>query len=801
LHIDYALNKMKKLNLIFLLLLIFAPFRCFAQNEDAPRTELKIAGLKSKVTIRRDERGVPHIEAGNEADLYFAQGYVTAQDRLWQMDLLRRVARGELAEIFGRQPYTGGTTVDEDRRWRKLGFARVAEQTLKILPAEPRAALENYARGVNAFIGSLDNKNLPLEFQILQYRPREWQPTDSIVIGKILADALSTTWRFDLIKAALRQDLPTDKQARLFNQQTPDDVLLFADDNTETKTAKSAKQIAKITGVELEAAEAAEAVRRQSLERIGFYAEDLAASNNWVVSGKRTADGKPLLANDPHLPSSLPSIWYLINLNAPEVKIAGVTLPGAPGVILGHNADIAWGATNVGPDVQDLYLETFDSSNPTRYKTPDGWKQAEVRREEIKVRQSPLKTDTTSEFLEVTTTRNGVIYFEESGKRYALRWTAFDPNNNELEAFYYLNHAKNWNDFCAALKTYGGSMQNFIFADIAGNIGWYAAGRVPLRKTGDGSTPYDGATDDGKWVGFVPFEELPHLYNPPRNFIVTANQRIVGKSYKYQEIVRDFAAPFRARRIYDLLAANTKVTIADFNAIQRDVFSIPLSRLAREIVNLKAAAPDTLVLFKAWDGKMNADSKSALLAAEIQNALSKRIFDANLQPAVRKQFRMNATAAFLDRLIQEKPQNWLPKEFSNYTDLLKACEQDARASIAARLGADETKWNWGAVNKINFPHPLANAPLVGGQFRIESLPLNGSSNSPNVGANVSMRFIAVPGNWDWTRHGIALGESGLPTSPHFKDQLDSWYKGETPVLPFTLPAVKRATKEILILTP
>lgn len=792
----------KQFLLLCLLLLAFAPLGCFAQEPTVPTQQINAAGLKSKVTIRRDDRGIPYIEAANDSDLYFAQGYATAQDRLWQMDLLRRVARGQLSEIFGRQPTAAGTIVDEDKRWRKYGFARIAEQTLPLLAPELRLALADYARGVNAYIGSLNEKSLPPEFKILQYRPAEWQPTDSIIIGKILADGLSTTWRFDLVKASL-QDLSPEKLNQLYNAVTPDDVLLVGkdDDSAKRKTQSAKSKISSLSDAGFAELTKAENVRKNSLERVGMYAEDLAASNNWVISGKRTADGKPILANDPHLPASVPSVWYLVNLNSPNVNTAGVSLPGAPGVILGHNAQIAWGATNVGPDVQDLYLEEFNPSNPHQYKTPAGWQNAEVRREEIMVRKSPVSPETETETLEVTETRHGPIYFEDGGHRYALKWTAFDPHNNEFEAFFFLNRARNWDDFRQALKRYGGSMQNFVYADVAGNIGWYAAGRVPIRKTGNGSLPYDGATEAGEWTGTVPFEELPNLYNPPENFIVTANQRIVGKSYKYQEIVRDFAAPFRARRIYNLISTNPKITAENVNEIQHDIFNLPFSRFAREVVADKAASDDTLKLFANWDGKMSADSKAALLTSEMQAAFGKRVFDANLSNAQRSQFRVSNLMSFLDRLIAAKPAVWLPKEFANYTELLKACEKDANENITKRLGADSTKWTWGEANKIRFSHPLAAVPFIGGQFAIDPLPLNGGSNSPNVGANVSMRLIATPANWDATRHGIAVGESGLPNNPHYKDQLDSWYKGISPVFPFTEPAVKKAAKEIMILMP
>ncbi|MDQ3062394.1 MAG: penicillin acylase family protein, partial [Acidobacteriota bacterium] len=724
----------------------------------------------------------------------------TAQDRLWQMDLYRRVARGETAEIFGR------TILEEDRRWRKFGFARVAEETVINTSAENRALLDNYARGVNAYIAALDEKSLPVEFQILKYRPRQWTAADSIVISKIFDDALSNTWRMDLMKASL-MDLPAEKRNQIFNPSSSLDVLLIGKDsvNSRFKIQDSKLNTAQLGtwNLNLEMALAkAEEIRRQSLERIGFYAEELAASNNWVIGGKRTVDGKTLLANDPHLRPTQPPIWYLINLASPNVKVAGVSTAGIPGVIIGHNENIAWGSTNVGPDVQDLYLETFDATG--KYKTPNGWEAPVIRKEEIKVRKNPLSPETETEILDVTTTRNGVIVLEESGKRYALKWTAFNPKNDSLDAFSRLATAKSWNEFKGALRTYAGAMQNFVYADVQGNIGWIAAGKVPIRKTGDGSLPYDGAGDDGEWTGFIPFDELPQLYNPPENFIVTANQRTVGKSYKYHDLLARAHTVSRAKRLQDLLGANQKVTVNDMRDFQFDTFSVINSRFAREVVNLKAASEETLKLLAGWDGRMNANSKAALVADSIRAAFRNKIMTASLGAERAKTAFFPYDAGFFDRLIIEKPKEWLPKEFASYPDLLKASESEAKEAIAKQIGADEAKWTWGGRAKSNFPHPLAVAPLIGGQFAIEALPQNGSGGagaSPNVGASVSMRLIATPGNWDLTRHTITTGQSGDPKSPHWKDQLESWYSGNTPVFPFSQTAIEKAAKEMLILTP
>jgi penicillin G amidase len=752
-----------------------------------------LAGLKDSVTVRRDGRGIPYVEAKSDADLYFAQGFVTAQDRLWQMDLLRRVARGQTAELFGKAALEG------DKRWRRFGFAAIVEETFQKFTPEHRAILENYARGVNAYVATLDAKSLPMEFQLLQYRPSEWLPTDSMIIGAILADGLSTTWWADAMKASFA-DLPKDKFEQMFIERSPFDVLVVGKDTKVSSFKFQAPSRLTVDDSLIDVALKDEEVRKSSLEMVGFYQEFNAVSNNWVVSGKRTLDGKPILANDPHLPPSAPSIWYLSNLSAPNLRVSGVTFPGVPGIVLGHNENIAWGATNLGPDVQDLYAETFNDKN--QYKTPDGWLDAKIRKEEIKVRKKPTSTETEIVSLDVFETRNGVIVQEEGGKRYALKWTARDPKNDTFGAFLKLNRARDWEDFKSALKTYGGSTQNFIYADVKGNIGYYGAGAIPVRKSGDGSLPYDGATNDGEWVGNIPFEALPHTYNPPEGIIVTANQRVAGDNYKHF-LTRLWSAPYRARRITQLLEANKKLTVNDVMDVQRDVFNISFSNFAREIIKHEAASEETLKVLRGWDGQMKADSKAALLVNEIRRFFLNKILINAVGEERAKKYRWAMAASFVDWLAAEKPANWLPKEFADYKSLLFASDVSARAALAKKYGADEANWIWGNIEKMNFPHPIgqANIPFISQTFQIEPIPRFGSGDTPNVGIHVSMRHVTVPGSWDLTRQIIAPGESGDPKSPFWKDQIDAWKSGSTPLFPFSKEAVEKAAKETIVLMP
>jgi penicillin G amidase len=772
-----------------------------AQTEGAT---LKLAGLKERVTVRRDERGIPYVEAANTSDLSFAQGYVTASDRLWQMDVMRRLMRGELAEILG------ANALEQDKLHRTYGYAQVAEEEAAAAPKGAREQLDAYARGVNAYMESLDAKQLPPEFQILQYRPRPWTPADSLLVVKLFFEALSNTWETDIMRDAL-SGLPAERRAQLLAETSPLDVLVVGSD------AKKKAGLAPRRGLNTRTDAATLSVlnelrerRRRDVEALGLMGLNMEASNNWVVSGKRTATGKPLLANDPHLPPSAPSIWHMIHLSAPNIRVAGVTAPGLPGITIGHNEQIAWGFTNVGPDVADLYLEKFDAQNPLRYMTPDGWRDAVVRREEIKVRKGLLGTETETQTFNVTVTRHGPVVFEREGKRYALRWTALDAKLTDIQGFYALNTARNWAEFQSALSHYTGPMQNMVYADTEGHIGYTAAGRVPLRRSGDGSVPYDGSTDAGEWTGYIPFDKLPRLFDPPSGIIVTANQRIVGQDYPYF-LTHEWAAPYRARRILELLESKPRLTVEDFRAIQGDTVSIAATTFAREAV--KALQPSakgdeklhaTLQSLQGWDGRINPESTLAPVVAEMRLAFRKRILEAALGAGLANQYSWGNTGTFLDKVIQEQPRDWLPREFKSYAELFMASYADARAALTKRLGADEAQWTWGRYATVTFPHVLGRAPLVGQQFVIPPFPQQGSGanlTTVNVGRNVSMRFIADAGDWDRTQHGITLGESGLPSSPHWRDQLDDWRNVTPRVFPFTRTAVERAARQIVILAP
>ena len=490
-----------------------------------------VAPVAARVTIIRDSLGVPHIAAASVEDTLFAQGFATAQDRLWQMDGLRRLAAGRLAEVLGPE------FVEQDREARRLRLDRLAEQYVQAASAADRALLTAYARGVNYFIET-HRRRLPLEFKLLGYDPRPWRVTDSILVWLRLYRDLTWTMSDKLVKGALLAGGDPAKVALLFPP------------------------------------------RAGSIQP---------GSNAWALSGSRTASGKPLLANDTHLEYSNPGIWHMVHLRAPGLDAVGVALPGVPGVMLGHNDRIAWGVTNLGFDVQDLYLEKLDLRTG-RYLFRGQMEQARLEREAI-----PVKGGRSVEFAQWVT-RHGPVFIDQ-GRALALRWAAADSAGFRFPVLD-LDRARNWQEFTAALSAYPGPGQNFVYADVEGNIGYQATGRLPIRRY-DADVAVDGASGEFEWEGYIPFEELPRSYNPPSGMIVSANTDPFPSTYSHR-VRGNFAAPYRASRIRDLLEARGKWRAGDMLAIQTDVYSAFGAYVAREIVAAYAAPRRTRA--GAWPG-------------------------------------------------------------------------------------------------------------------------------------------------------------------------------------------------------
>jgi len=501
--------------------------------------QIQVHGLSEPVSVVRDSHGVPTIEASNFDDLYFAQGYVTAQDRLWQMDGMRRYAAGELSEILGPD------FIQHDREQRILGMRAAARKTVEVASPESRLHFEAYARGVTAFIES-HRDHLPLEFRILQYQPRPWTPEDSALIaGQMIQDLTHYGYRNALTREkilarlgpALTADLyvnssvhdhPPTVSHRVARKSDSDD-----DDNDDSGPENSVVK-------NIQPAPAQEEVSEPSL---------LAGSNNWVISGAHTVSGKPLLANDMHLGHQMPNLWYEAHLKSGGLDVAGVTLPGMPYVVMGHNQRIAWGFTNVGGTVEDVYIETFNAAG--QFLTPDGWKDAIHRRETIHVKGRP------DESVDVVVTRHGPIItslLPGETRQVALRWTVYEGAH---DPFFAVNSAQNWQQFQNAFSQLDAPGQNVVYADVDGNIGYHTTGKIPIRASGDGSLAQDGSNNAHEWTGYIPFDKLPNVYNPSSGIIATANSRISPDKYQYS-ISTGWEAPWRSERIYQVLESGKK---------------------------------------------------------------------------------------------------------------------------------------------------------------------------------------------------------------------------------------------------
>ena len=758
---------------------------------------IDVLSLNDSVTIRRDERGIPYIDAANEEDLFFAQGYATASDRLWQMDFLRRTARGELAEILGPG------ALEIDKLHRIYGFRNIAEKLLENASAQTRKVLEAYARGVNFFIKDC---SLPVEFRILKYQPREWTAVDSLALGKLFAEKLSFSADVDLLRA-LMSDLPDETFNDLLPETSPLDVI---PDDQSTSTPKAQETRERRQFSESEIAILTQGLQAMRQARAATGGDGQVGSNSWVVNGELSTSNNPLLASDPHLPATSPSIWHITHLSTKEFRVCGVSVPGVPGVMIGHNEWIAWGITNLCPDVQDLYIERFDANNSSAYQTPEGLRNAELRIEEIAVRNA---TGTEIVRLEVKNTRHGPVIFENESTALALRWTALDTDIIDLDTFLAINRARNWNDFVTALSRYGGPPQNFTYADSGGHIGFYSAGRIPIRRTGDGSLPYDGTTDDGEWIGFVPFEELAHAFDPPNGYVVMANQRMVSRDYPHH-LTHNWRVPYRAHRIKTLIEerikAKQKLSVDDFLTIQGDTYSYPdalfaseVAELAKPLISSSEEWRQISETFEEWDGVSTAESTVMPLACEMRKVFRRYILTAKLDVARSSLYEWRNESTVIDRIITERPSHWLPEGFESYESLLLECYREAVNTLAKLMGPDPKQWTWGRLAKVSFPHPLEKLGPGGAAFAVSALPQNtgGSMPTVNAGSRVSMRFIVDLCDWDSTRLCLPLGESGDPSSAHRDDQMDEWYKVTPRVIPFDESSIASATQSVLVMNP
>ncbi len=735
--------------------------------------EVQVAGLARPVEVLRDAYGIPHIFAQDADDAMFALGYVHAQDRLWQMEINRRIGAGRLSEVVGP------AGLETDRFLRTLGVRRAAAATLARVSPETKATLERYAAGVNAYLQS--DPVLPPEFLLTGVRPEPWTPEDSLTWVKMMAWDLGGNWRSELLRMRLAKALP---MARL-NEFLP------------PYPGDKAPQIADLKelygGLEQAAVKLAEFAPPVD-EGIG--------SNNWVVSGAHTASGKPLLANDPHLGLSAPAVWYFAHLHAPGLNVIGATLPGVPMVVLGRNERIAWGFTNTGPDVQDIYIEKLDASGG--YLTPEGPKPFTVIEETIRVKGAE------PEKLQVRVTRHGPVIsdvfkpaLDAAPRGYALsfQWTVLRDDDLSLQALARLARARGWEDLVAAARDIHSPQQNIVYADVDGNIGFIAPGRIPVRtKDNDlmGHAPAPGWEARYDWTGFLAPEDLPRRYNPPEGVIVTANHKVVAPDYPHF-ITSEWQPPYRADRIAQLLAATPKHTVQSFARIQADAASPAM----KEMLPLLLAVPPgsersraAQALLSKWDAVMAVDRAEPLIAAAWWRELTRLVYADELGEAFQSNWLMRPqfmTAVLADRDGQSRwCDNVRTPAVETCAPLVAAALDAALADLAKRFGDDMGAWRWGKAHVARHEHrPFGRHPQLSKLFDIVA-PSPGDAFTVNVGRHnlneetnpfanrhaASLRAIYDFADLENSLYIHSGGQSGNVLSPHYASFTEAWSKGE-----------------------
>jgi penicillin amidase len=734
-------------------------------------------GLKAPVEILRDKNAVPHIIAGSIEDAAFGLGFVHAQDRFWQMELLRRLGQGRLSEIFP-PALLGDGLINTDRTLRGLGLYRAASDSVGALSPGTRGVLESYSAGVNAWLNDKDQQ-FGLELTLIKllsggrYRPEPWQPADSMVWAKLMALSLDGNWRAELLRLRLARKIGDDGLK----------FLLERSDEGRDATLSLASQV--LNGLDLD---------RLFRDTDNAATRKREASNEWVLSGAHSVSGKPLLANDPHLDLSFPGIWYLARMVGPGFDIKGASSPGSPGIALGHNGTIGWGFTTTSLDSQDVFIERVDPTDPNRYITPDGARPFAVREETINVLWGdPVR-------LRVRTTRHGVVIddfiakpadFSPPGHVLALQATALDGADTSLEGFMRISLAQNWDDFLAAARKIVSPMQNIVYADTAGNIGLLAPARVPIRRKGDGSMPSPGWTGEYDWAGFVPFDELPRIYNPASGIIVNANARLVPDDYRHF-ISRDWAPPYRQRRANQLLREVERHPVYGMIAIQADNLTLDAAEVLPLLLKPAPRNPRAarvIDLMGRWNRFMLASRPEPLIYTAWLFELKRRL----LADKVGEELFASLAApnvALIMRILSDRP-DWCDDRTTAGTE---SCDDAIASSLERALdgitrvqGAEIEAWQWGREHLAAHRHGLFDrVPLLrdlasvrfpsdgGGQTLNRAAPAFDGPDPFEAVLGPGYRAVYDFSDLDNSRFAIPLGESGNMLSRWSRSFVERW---------------------------
>ncbi len=750
--------------------------------------EVLLEGLNNEVKVFRDSFAIPHIYAENEEDLYLTTGYVMAQDRLWQMDLLRRATQGRLSEIFGED------LADTDQLLRALKIPEKARMMLNDCSLEKRLAVEAFAEGVNQYIEQ-NIKNLPPEFAILGYKPDKWEPEHSLnAVGYMAWDLAGGTYSIEILLFKIIQELGWEKAQGLIPDHSNNKALVYPGFKMDKSLLKT-----EVSMLESD----------KKLDELGLKV--FLGSNNWAISGEKSQTGMPLMANDMHLGLSAPGIWYQIHqVIEGKLNVTGLAMPGNPLVVAGHNHKIAWGMTNLYVDDIDLYLEKINPENPDEYWFMDEWKKMEVREELIHLKGG----DTLMRTNRFTHRGPVVSGFKNMQEAISMKWIGYDYSN-VYRSIYLLNRAENWDDFKDALKTFVDVSQNMVYADIEGNIGLYAAGGVPIRK-GEEYLIKPGQTDEFDWTGKVPFEELPHAYNPERGYVASANNKTVDNSYPYY-IGSYFAPGYRYNRIVEMLQSKEKLSTEDFIEMQSDQNSMLAKRFLPDVLKslenseLNGLENQGLTILKDWDDSYGIESSAALIFESLYHKMIRNLLEDDLGSDLFREYHTKGGLIrnFMERFWDEKDSLWCDdirtnNQIESFDEIVAKSYGQVINELNELYDSEVETWSWGEIHQFTMAHPLGKVKLldrifhlnrgpvpVGGSFHTVS-PYSYPFSSPfkaNHGA--SHRHIFNTKNWDKSITIIPTGESGIPASEHYLDQFDMYLNNKYHADPFTRDEVEK----------
>jgi penicillin amidase len=761
-----------------------------------PRTsgELTLDGLSAPVEILRDRWGVPHIYARNLDDLFFAQGFVHAQDRLFQMELNRRTAAGKLSEIFGEM------ALETDRFVRTFGFNRLGRADWENAAPAVRDALAAYAAGVNAYI---ERGKFPVEFTLLRYRPEPWEPVDSVIFSRLMVWQLSHAWQSEIVRAEIAEKVGVEHAAEWEIHSLARNPVTLPE------------------GIEFNALDPDGSLRRIP----GPFLDRGKGSNEWVIAPQRSETGHAVLANDMHLALGIPSLWHEIHLNAPPYHVSGVVLPGLPMVLVGHNERIAWGMTLAFTDAEDLFVEQIDSHDPPRCLYRDEWQAVEIIEEPI-----PVKGRAQPFVERVLVTRHGPVISDrvgQSAQKLAVQSMALRPAPI-LEGWYRLNTASNWDDFVEAVRCIEAPQLNVSYADVDDNIGYWMTGKIPLRARGNGSVPAPGWSGEYEWTGEVPFEEMPHALNPQRGFLVNCNNKAVADDYPH-DLGNAWMNGYRARRLTELIEARGKLSMQDHRTFQMDLYCIPGVELTARLEGFDdpdAEVQLALKLLREWDGFLRPESAGGavyevfrralvwnLLSPALGEDLTRRVLGEGVHPLLARaqEFYGHDTTALLRML--DNPDSWWVQQAGGRDALLRDALKQSVTYLRETLGDDPAGWQWGKLHRIPFAHPMSLQKPFDQVFDRGPYPVGGDTDTPlqtatlpgddfgNIGWAPSFRQIVDLGDLDNSVAVHPPGQSGQLASPHYDDLLPLWLKGEYHPMLWSRGRVEAETAGTLTLKP